>query len=102
MSRKKHLPEGDLPDLADWRRISLARDLKDLQKILSELSYDFWSDDYASIPTWGEQTPEVRRLINAASAAKDLVSWDTTVSPPRYLMRVMNYNTGRNELVIEP
>ena len=65
-------------------------DLTNLDELLEMLDvawYEAVDGRYHEVPSWGPETPEVRTRINRSSPEGDIVSWDTTSEPHRYLMR---------------
>ncbi len=84
------------PGAAGWRkgifaaivgRLQAAAGLDELCSLLGEEVYEVLDGVYAGAPTWGERTPEIERQIGASGASGDIVSWDTTQTPHRYLVR---------------
>lgn len=67
---------------------SNARSLDELLAELTPEAYAASDGSYTSLPTWGEPTDEVVRRIRASCGDGDIVSWDTTAEPHRYLMRL--------------
>ena len=78
---------------------SAAPSLDDLADELDHDAYEASNGDYTQLPTWGKETPEVKRRIAASGSERDIVSWDTRSTPHRYLMRTLD--GGVNSFSVE-
>lgn len=88
---------GGTPAAAGWRKgiltaivgaLQAAAGLDELCSLMGEQVYEVLDGVYAGrVPTWGERTPEVERQVSASGPSGDIVSWDTTATPHRYLVR---------------
>jgi diphthamide synthase (EF-2-diphthine--ammonia ligase) len=54
---------------------------------------------YQRLPRWGKETAEVTRRILVSGPEVELVSWDTRTLPHRYLVRVLDGEAHRFEVV---